>query len=109
MPDLLEGERAVVCDVERAGLRELPRLEVREVDLDRAGARIDVEIEVVLARDPRAWAWRVAAVLARVRPLGVDIFDRRVQLGTARELGARQPLERDRLYAAAVVACARAA
>src|SRR3954471_15119480 len=43
--NLLERVAAVVGDVERAGVLELPRLEVGEVELDRTGPRIDVEIE----------------------------------------------------------------
>src|SRR5512140_3771929 len=65
--DLLERVAAVLGDIERAGVRELPRLEVGEVELDRSGARIDVEIEVVLARHPRARPRLALALGARAR------------------------------------------
>ena len=72
LADLFERDAAALGDVERAGVLELPRLEVGEVDLDRPGLRVDVEIEVVLARDPRARPHLAAALLARRRARDID-------------------------------------
>src|SRR6266511_1513551 len=45
-PHLLERDAALVGDVERAGLVELPDLPVREVQLDGPGGRVHVQVEV---------------------------------------------------------------
>src|SRR6188472_2504381 len=45
--DLLQRDAALVGDVERAGLRHFPDLQMREVELDGAGLRVDVEVQVV--------------------------------------------------------------
>jgi hypothetical protein len=81
-------------DNERARVLQLPRLEIGEVDLDRPGLRVDVEVEVVLARDPRARARLAAALLAGGRARDVD---RRVHQRALAQLLAGQPLHRDRL------------
>src|SRR5207245_5567315 len=93
--DLLERVTAGFGDVECARVLELPRLEVREVKLDRSGARIDVEIEVVLARHPRARPHLVAAFGARARPTRLLRRD----APDMAQLRTRQPARRDRATA----------
>src|SRR5262249_23321357 len=65
-------------DVERAGLRHLPNLEVREVELDAARLRIHVEVKVVLAGDVGAGPLTLLALAAHAR--AIRIFEDREQL-----------------------------
>ena len=78
--DVFERRSAVLRDVERAGDRHLPDFEIGEVELDRAGAPRDVEVQVIAARDERARAaalrgtrraWSAAAT-----PPGADASSR---------------------------------
>src|SRR5258707_5939343 len=78
-PDLLERDAAAVGDVERAGIGQLPQLLVGEVHLHRPGARVDVDVEVVLAGDVRARARPGPAVGARLWPAGLDLGHHRLQ------------------------------
>ena len=64
LADLFEGDATAIGDVEGTGLTEFPDLEAREVEFDGAGARIDVEIEVVFAGDVGAGALALAALAA---------------------------------------------
>src|SRR5262249_42873004 len=96
LADFLERDPAALGDIERAGVLELPGLEVGKVDLDRAGLGVDVQIEVMLARDPGARPQLLPALGARGRPRDVD---RRIHQRTLTELLAGQPLHRDRLAA----------
>src|SRR5437588_3248316 len=79
--DFLEGDAGPVGDVERAGLGQLPQLLVGEVHLHRPGARVDVDVEVVLAGDVRARTRRGRAVGARLGPAGLHLRHQRLQLG----------------------------
>jgi hypothetical protein len=60
--DLFEGGAAAVRDVEGAALDHVLDLDVGEIELDRAGASLYVEVEVVLTRDVRAGAGAVRAL-----------------------------------------------
>src|SRR4029453_6667237 len=62
LPHLLEGDPALLRHVERTGVLELPDLLVREVELDRPGLGIHVQVEIVLARDEEAGAGAVDAI-----------------------------------------------
>src|SRR5262249_37133115 len=90
--DLFERVTAGGRDVERARMAHLPRLEIRKVQLDRSGARVDVEIEVVLARYPRARAHLFGALRARSRA----IVGRRQRQLSGDPLRSGQPARRDR-------------
>src|SRR5689334_6969598 len=72
VPDLLERHPTPLRDVESAGLLELPRLLVREVHLDRPGLGIDVEVQVVLARNEQTRPWPAHTFAAVLRPIVVD-------------------------------------
>ena len=96
-PRVLQRRAAAIGDVERAGLVHLPDLEVGEVQLDRAGARRYVEVEVMLARDERAGPRRAFAVGADDGPR--HVLDGRVQRASDLELALRQMLDADRLRA----------
>src|SRR5690606_39787669 len=78
--DLFEGDAAAVGDIERTGLGHLPDLKVREVELDGPGLRVHIEVEVILAADPRTRPCRVAAVAAFGRPQVVEALDDRFGL-----------------------------
>src|SRR6185295_3481244 len=91
--DLLERRAAAVGDVERAGLGHLPDLEVREVQLDGAGARRDIEVEVVLAGDERARTLTVDTIGAALRTL--DVLDVGVEQAAQLELALRHALHAD--------------
>src|SRR5574342_170887 len=90
---VLEGLPAAVGDVERARLRHLPHLEVGEVELHRAGARVHVDREVVLARGERARPRLLDAVAAHARALDLDDGE---EDPPERELLLGRPLHRDR-------------
>src|SRR5690349_12529993 len=60
--DFFERDPAAIRDVERAGLRKVPDCEGAEVELDRTGALVDVEIQVMFARDERAGALGVRSL-----------------------------------------------
>src|SRR5690242_13885197 len=72
LPHLLEGDAALLGDVERAGVLELPDLLVGEVELDRPGLGVHVQVEVVLAGDEQARPWAVDAVGPGARPVLLD-------------------------------------
>ena len=96
--DLFERRPAAVGDVERAGLGHLPDLEVGEVQLDGAGPRRHVEVEVVLARDERARA--LAAGALRARHAGCSIVvDLGVEHAAELELALGHALDADRARA----------
>src|SRR5690606_21580463 len=78
---------------ESAGVLHLPGLEVRKVDLDRSGLRVDVEIEVVLARYPRARARLAHALAAGHRAGNVH---RRIEDGAESQLLTGEPLHGNR-------------
>src|SRR5512137_2050917 len=80
-PHLLERDAAAVGDVERAGLRHLPDLLVREVQLDGARGRVHVQVEVVLAGDEHARARPGRAVRAGAGALRVHLADDLLDLG----------------------------
>src|SRR5678816_2272819 len=61
--DGLERHPAVVGEVERAAVLEVPRFEVGKRELDRAGRR-DLQVEVVPAPSPRAGPRSTGAVSA---------------------------------------------
>ena len=105
-PDLLERDAAAVGDVERAGLRHLPHLEVREVQLDGAALRVDVEVQVVRAAHERARPRHRLALLAGHRALDVLGVDEQLRQPA---LVAREALGRDGLRAHAPVAAAPSA
>jgi hypothetical protein len=71
VPDLLQRHPAPLGDVERAGLLEIPHLLVGEVDLDRTGVRVDVEVEVIATGDVQAGALGLAALAPIQRALVV--------------------------------------
>src|SRR5262249_39790526 len=100
-----ERDPAALGDIERARVLEIPRLEIRKVDLDRPGLRVDVQVQVVLARHPRARPHLLAALRARGRARDIA---RRVHQRAEPQLLARQPLHRDRLAARARAAPAAA-
>ena len=62
LPHLLERDAALLRHVQRAGVLQLPDLLVREVELDRPGLGVHVQVEVVLAGDEQARPRAVDAV-----------------------------------------------
>src|SRR5262249_9581181 len=62
LPHLLDGHPALLRAIEGAGVLQLPDLLVREVELDRPGLRVHVQVEVVLAGDEEAGPGPVDAV-----------------------------------------------
>src|SRR5512146_1902224 len=93
-PHLLERDAAAVGDVERAGLRHLPDLLVREVELDGAGGRVHVQVEVVLAGDEHARARTGRAVGPVAGALRLHLADDLLDLGiddAERPLAAQLP------------------
>src|ERR1022692_2480898 len=101
---LFEGDAAPICDVQRAGLRHLPDLEVRKVELDGAGLRIDVEVEVMRAGDEGAGTRHPRAGVAGSRSIDVRRIDQELRQAT---LVARQTLGRDGLRTHPSVAASR--
>src|SRR6266566_4863845 len=98
--DLLERDARAVGDVQRAGLRQLPQLLVGEVHLHRPGARVDVDVEVVLAGDVRAGTLALRAVAALLRPGGVQLRHQALQLRIDSSRGGLLPEEPGHLLAA---------
>src|SRR5512137_71988 len=74
-PHLLERDAATVGDVERTGLPHLPDLLVREVQLDGAGGRVHVQVQVVLAGDEHAGAGPLGAIGAGAGARGLHLPD----------------------------------
>ena len=88
--DLFERVAAIVRDVERARVVELPRLEVGEVELDRAGARIYDEIEWSRTT-PRARPLFVLALGASPRAIGAQRRGARDLAGALTLVSRRAP------------------
>src|SRR5512137_449231 len=80
-PHLLERDAAAVGHVERAGLPHLPDLLVREVELDGAGGRVHVQVQVVLAGDEHARALPGRAVGAGPWAPRIHLADDLLDLG----------------------------
>src|SRR6185436_3450289 len=101
---LLQRDTAAICHVQRAGLGHFPDLQMREVELDGAGLRVDVQVQVVRAAHERARARHRRAFLAALRTLDVRRVDQ--QLGQP-PLVTRQALGRDGLRTDAPIAPGR--
>src|SRR6516165_9919683 len=81
LPHLLQGDAALLGHVERAGVLELPDLLVREVELDRPGLGIHVQVEIVLAGDEEARPRAVDAIGQGARPVLLDAAEQLLLLG----------------------------
>src|SRR6185312_10744710 len=108
--DLLEAEPTSRGGAQRAGLRHLPDLEVREVQFHPAADRVDIDGQVVTAANPRTGA----GTALRQRPRAAERDAGRPQRAlvggqlAALTSGQRGETERPRARAGAKTArCAR--
>src|SRR5262249_33867298 len=93
---VFQRRAAAIGDVERAGLAEVPHLEIRKVELDGAGARRHVDEQVVLAGDEWARARTVGALGAGP---GLPVVRLRKEQTADFELALGHALDADRARA----------